>query len=200
MELIVISDSGYVANEAKIISQLFEAGMERFHLRKPGWDYKQLIALLSQIGQNYHRHIAIHEHHEIAGQFNLKRLHYPERERFGVSLTKLMDQKEQGYELSTSVHDLDFLQSLGVFDYVFFGPVFNSISKPGYKGRLTDGFRLKKSAGNPEVIALGGIGQYNLGKIKEMNFDGAAVVGAIWNTPEQAVASFKKLKESANNE
>lgn len=199
MELIVISYTDYVVNEAEIINLLFEAGMERFHLRKPDWDYKQMIALLSQIDQTYHRHIAIHQHHEIAEQFNLKRLHYPERDRFRVSLTKLMDQKEQGYELSTSVHDLDFLQSLGVFDYVFFGPVFNSISKPGYKGQLTDSFRLKKSAVNPQVIALGGIGQYNLGKIKEMNFDGAAALGALWNTPEKAVASFKKLKESANN-
>jgi len=199
MELIVISDTDQVANEADIINRLFEAGMRRFHLRKPGWGYKQMIALLSQIGPTFHSNIAIHEHHEIAGQFNVKRLHYTERDRFGTSLNKLIGQKYQGYELSTSVHDLEFLQSLGVFDYVFFSPVFNSISKPGYKGQLTDSFRLQKNAGKPEVIALGGIDASNLGKIKEMNFDGTAVLGAIWNSPERAVSNFKKLKELAND-
>lgn len=199
MELIVISDTDYVANEAEIINQLFEAGMRRFHLRKPGWDFKQLTGLLSQIDQTFHHDIAIHGHHEIAGQFNLKRLHYTERNRFNTEPEKLISQKGQGYELSTSVHDLDFLKSLRAFDYVFFSPVFNSISKPGYQGGLPESFRLQKDDVKPKLIALGGVGNSNLNKIKEMNFDGAAVLGAIWSRPEQAVSNFKKLKESANN-
>lgn len=199
MELIVISDTDNMANEADIINRLFEAGMRRFHLRKPGWDYKQLTGLLSQIDQPFHHDIAIHGHHEIAGQFNLKRLHYTERNRFHTGPEKLISQKDQGYELSTSVHELDFLKSLEVFDYIFFSPVFNSISKPGYESRLPEGFRLQKDEVKPKVIALGGVDNSNLDKIKEMNFDGAAVLGAIWTSPEQAISNFKKLKESANN-
>ena len=199
MELIVISDTDYVANEVEIINKLFEAGMRRFHLRKPGWDYKQLTGLLSQIDQTFHHDIAIHGHHEITGQFNLKRLHYTERNRFNTGPEKLISQKGRGYELSTSLHDLDFLKSLGAFDYVFFSPVFNSISKPGYQGGLPEGFRLQKDEVKPKVIALGGVCNSNLNKIKEMNFDGAAVLGAVWSRPEQAVSNFKKLKELANN-
>ena len=33
-------------------------------------------------------------------------------------------------------------------------------------------------------------------KIKEMNFDGAAVLGAIWNEPAHGIENFIKLKKN----
>jgi len=29
-----------------------------------------------------------------------------------------------------------------------------------------------------------------------MNFDGAAILGAIWNEPDKAITNFKQLKEN----
>jgi thiamine-phosphate pyrophosphorylase len=44
------------------------------------------------------------------------------------------------------------------------------------------------------VIALGGVSESNLCRVKNMNFDGTAVLGAIWSKPEQALSNFIKIK------
>ncbi|GAA3979848.1 thiamine phosphate synthase [Mucilaginibacter dorajii] len=194
MELIIISAPEVIADEATIINRLFETGMSRFHLRKPSWDIKQVSDLLMRIDKSFHGQMALHQYHEMAGYFAIKGLHYKEEERIRTSPEKLIGQKEQGYILSTSAHDLQVLPSLGAFDYAFFGPVFNSISKPGYEGKVLKPFYLDKTGIGQQVIALSGINETNLNKVKEMNFDGAAVLGAIWNNPQQAVANFNNLK------
>lgn len=78
---------------------------------------------------------------------------------------------------------------------MFLNPVFNSISKAGYTGFADASFILQKSVNQPEVIALGGIDATNIHQLKTMNFDGAAVLGSIWQNPEKAVFNFKVLQE-----
>jgi len=43
---------------------------------------------------------------------------------------------------------------------------------------------------------LGGVDESGIKKLKAMNFDGAAVLGAIWNEPDKAIIHFKLLKET----
>jgi len=195
MELIVISEPGAATEEALTINQLFKAGLKRLHLRKPGWDNKQLTKLLMQIDKAFHHEIALHQHHEIAGDFDMKRLHYTEQHRMNTDLKKMSRQNKEGYVLSTSVHDLSTLARLTLFDYAFFGPVFNSISKQEYQSSLKDGFQIDKKCIKTKVIALGGVEETNLGKVKQMNFDGAAVLGAVWNDPTRAVVNLKSLMQ-----
>ncbi|MDN5289062.1 MAG: hypothetical protein JWR38_5336 [Mucilaginibacter sp.] len=195
MQLVVISHPEAVANEARIINQLFEAGLTRFHLRKPGYDANQITNLLKQIDEQYYHHIALHQHHAIARNFGMERLHYTEQQRLNTDTETLAKQNRKGYILSTSVHDAATLQTLKWFDNAFLGPVFNSISKPGYQAKLPSSFYLDKQYINLNIIALGGIDVSNLRKARAMNFDGAAVLGTIWNKPEQAVANFKNLKQ-----
>jgi thiamine-phosphate pyrophosphorylase len=194
MQLVVISHPDAVTNEARIINQLFEAGLTRFHLRKPGYDANQIAGLLKQIDEQYRHYIALHQHHAIAKDFGLERLHYTEQHRESTGVEKLASQNHQGYILSTSVHDLSVLPCLKWFDNAFFSPVFNSISKLGYETELPAGFTLNKNDIDLKIIALGGVQVSNINKVKAMNFDGAAVLGAIWNNPEQAIANFKNLQ------
>lgn len=193
MELIVISNPVAVANEAAIINGLFAAGLSRFHLRKPGYDTGQIKELLSFIDERYYSCIALHQHHEMAKGFEINRLHYTEQKRAETTAAFRQSQKESGYILSTSIHELDRLADLNVFDYVFYGPVFHSLSKPGYQSKLPPAFRLSNKHAVPKVIALGGIARSNLQQVKQQQFDGAALLGAIWNTPEQAIENFKQM-------
>ena len=195
MDLIVISAPEHVADEAQVINHLFEAGLTRLHLRKPGWDSEQLTQLLMQIDATHYPAISLHQHHELAGLFSIKRLHYTEQHRAATSAEMLKAQLLEGYVLSTSVHSLNHIDTMASFSYVFFGPVFNSISKPGYNSTLPPGFSISKSKPAPGIIALGGVHEHNLNTVKQMNFDGAAVLGTIWSNPKQAVASFKSLQQ-----
>jgi thiamine-phosphate pyrophosphorylase len=210
-ELIVISDPGMVADEATIIQQLFGEGLACFHLRKPGADEHGVRQLLDAIPAAYHHRIALHGFHHLADEYDIRRLHFTEQlrearmsppQKGGIQGVDTLPKgsspwgelKEKGYTLSTSVHDLETLQKLpAVFAYAFFSPVFDSISKQQYAGIAGDGFYLRDEQKPVPVIALGGIDAGNIKTLAAMNFDGAAVLGALWKEPANAVANFKKL-------
>ncbi|SHM02762.1 thiamine phosphate synthase [Mucilaginibacter sp. OK098] len=196
MELIIISNPIPVANEPMLINNLFMAGLKCFHLRKPESDIQSIKDLLNGIASRFYDRIALHQYHEIASEYGIKRLHYTEKAREVLSVEKWQNYLDEGFMLSTSVHDLSILPYLGHFDYVFYGPVFNSISKPGHQSKLTGDFRLDKTNTKPQVIALGGVEVSNLRHIKRMGFDGAAVLGTLWNQPDKAISRFNQLQEN----
>ncbi|WP_121812213.1 thiamine phosphate synthase [Mucilaginibacter kameinonensis] len=202
MELIVISAPDVVANEAPIINRLFGAGLQRLHLRKPAWDIGRCIDLITQIDRAYHHAIVCHQHHQLIKIFEMDYLHYTENDRIKSDQSKLSSLVNDGYRLSTSIHDIGAIPGLQRFEYAFLSPVFSSISKPGYRSILPADFCLDKSMPSPKVFALGGIDESNLEQIKNMNFDGAAVLGAIWQDPQHAVSNFiniKKVTEQLNS-
>jgi len=199
MQLIVISNPDTIAHEAQLVNQLFEAGLTRFHLRKPDWDEQQLVDLLRQIDQAFYPYIALHQHHHLATDLGIKRLHFTEKHRLGTERDRLTVQKKLGYTLSTSIHTIGELNLLTTFDYSFFGPVFNSISKPGYQSQLPEDFRVPRNTATTKIIALGGVEHANLDKLKNMGFDGVGVLGTIWNDPGQAITNFNELQEHLLN-
>jgi len=193
--LSVISHEAMLPGEAAIIPQLFEAGLEIFHLRKPGASEQAVRQLLDAIPAAYHPYIALHGFHQLANEYNIRLLHFTEAHRLQTDETTWSQLKNKDYILSTSVHDLSTLKTLSPsFGYTFFSPVFDSLSKPGYKGIAQDGFYLSQEYKPVPVIALGGIDADNMEKLADMNFDGVAVLGTIWNEPAKAVDNFKILE------
>ncbi len=194
MKLIVISSPENLLQEAQLINQLFEAGMSCFHLRKPEINADAINDLIQQIHPGHHPKIALHQHHFLVGKNSIKRLHFTETMRNKTKKEELQQLKEQGFTLSTSIHQVEMIPEQKHFDYVFLSPVFNSISKVGYIGFADASFTIQKTESRPEVIALGGIDASNIHQLKTMDFDGAAVLGAIWQKPEKAVSNFKTLQ------
>lgn len=190
--LFVISDPVCFKGEARLINQLFETGMDVFHLRKPGIDQRSFEKLIAEIDIRYHNKIALHQFHELHMVFPLiKRLHYPEQLRMTVFEPDLTD--IEGYNLSTSIHHLDDLEKLKYFNYTFYGPVFNSISKLGYTGLHKAQLLIPDQKRKVKIIGLGGITHSNLERVSEMGFDGVAVLGTIWNDKAKAIDNFKSL-------
>ena len=195
MKLIVVSSPDQVNDEASIINELFELGLEYFHIRKPSDTAEQVRKLIDGIEPEYYPCISLHQHHSLAEEFGIKRLHYTENERSKLKNNTLEGLITNGFILSTSIHDLSLLASLKEYYYVFFGPVYNSISKQGYKSVLPPGFKLSATKASPLIIGIGGIEANNMDSIKKMNFDGAAILGSIWKNTEQAVENFKIIQE-----
>jgi thiamine-phosphate pyrophosphorylase len=188
----VISNPRPVANEASLINQLFDEGLRVFHLRKPESSLEEMTLLLHGINPCHYQKIALHQHHSLADDFGMNRLHYTEAARKAASQETLAKQRAE-YILSTSVHSLTDYQSLAeYFDYAFLGPVFNSISKPGYQAQS---FALKKSDKKiyTNLIALGGIDEHNYHQAYDMGYDGIALLGAVWNK-EDKLSTFKTIQ------
>lgn len=195
--LVVITNPTAVADEAIIINALFDEGLQILHLRKPGIAADEMSALIEQIKQSYRHQIALHQHHELADDFGIHRLHFTEVKRKKLSEEKLMQLKRENNMLSTSIHQTEEYQNLSpCFDYTFFGPVFNSISKQGYTSETTDDFIFPVLFNHPKVIAIGGIEATNIQKALDMKFEGIAVLGTIWQKPDQSIQQFKALKKA----
>ena len=196
MKLVVISSPEVIPDEAFIINQLFTAGLEILHLRKPGIEPACLAKLLNQIKPEYYSGVALHQHHELAKHFGIKRLHFTEQNREQVPTNYFRKLKKEEFTLTTSVHSWQTVQGLeSIWEYVFFSPVFTSISKPDYQSAIPADFYLIEIFKQVPIIALGGINWQNIKQIKQMNFDGAAVLGALWQQPQQAVEEFNRIKE-----
>jgi thiamine-phosphate pyrophosphorylase len=193
--VIVISNPTSVKDEHVIINQLFEEGLELFHLRKPGSSINELRSLLKNIEIKHYPKIALHQHHEIADQLGIQRLHYTEENRKNTFEIILNEQLQKNNILSSSVHDIEEYKKVSShFDYVFLSPVFNSISKSGYHSILKKDFEIPVER-KTKIIALGGIDNKKAGEIKVYGFDGIATLGAIWNEPENALINFKNIKK-----
>jgi thiamine-phosphate pyrophosphorylase len=194
-ELVVISHANMLPGEAAIIQQLFVEGLTCFHLRKPDADEQAVRSLLDAIPAVYHHRIAMHGFFHLVEEYDIHRWHFREEHRRATTVETLAQLKDKGYTLSTSVHDLETLQGLpALFSYTFFSPVFDSISKQQYRGVAGNDFYLRDEQKPVPVIALGGINAGNMEKLGDMNFDGAAVLGTIWNEPAKAIDNFKILQ------
>jgi len=189
MELFVIAHPKILKGETLLVNQLFDAGLPVFHLRKPLADEATHRKFIEGILPEYHNRIALHHFHVLANDYNINRLHHTGSFRKNSTVGDF----SKSYTFSTSIHQLAEVDHLGQYHYSFFGPVFNSLSKPGYTGIVNAGFSVNKPK-TTKLIALGGIGLNNIDQVKEMNFDGVALIGSIWNDPSQALTTFKKAQ------
>jgi thiamine monophosphate synthase len=81
------------------------------------------------------------------------------------------------------------------YSTLLLSPVFDSISKTGYHGRA--GGMLTNKDHRP-VLALGGVNHTNIILLKQWQFDGAALLGAIWKTPAKAVENYYRIQQLWN--
>ncbi|MFC4874315.1 thiamine phosphate synthase [Negadavirga shengliensis] len=177
---IVISSPEAVDRELQRIVALFEAGMELFHLRKSNASELELTQLLKEVPEDFREKIALHQHHRLAARFGIKRLHFPEKLRMATPVSQLESLKTQGHILSTSIHKRErFLQLSSCFSYALYGPVFPSISKPGYQPSTETPLQKLPESGCKKV-AIGGIEENKIPLLREWGFDGYALLGAIW--------------------
>ncbi|QCR24535.1 thiamine phosphate synthase [Pontibacter sp. SGAir0037] len=191
MNLIIVTFPAPFPEEHKYINLLLERGLERLHLRKPGFTLQEMHSFIQQIPAEYHSRLMLHSYHELAQEFEVKGLHFPEALRVRVATTP-----KGSLLFSTSFHHLqDIKQPQPLFDYAFLSPVFNSISKEGYKAAFAPAeLALAVRQSNLPVVALGGIDASNLAKVQELGFAGAAVLGAVWQA-EDPLKAFSELQK-----
>lgn len=71
----VVTTPTFFVEEDKIITALFEEGLDILHLRKPETPAMYSERLLTLIPEKYHRRIVTHEHFYLKEEFNLMGIH-----------------------------------------------------------------------------------------------------------------------------
>ena len=105
----------------------------------------------------------------------------------GIHLNKNVTILPNGYEgfKTRSCHSFEeIIKYKHEYDYLFLSPIFNSISKVGYKSGFNEEELLKASTDgliDEKVIALGGVTFDKIPYLKRLHFGGVAMIGALYN-------------------
>src|ERR1019366_1006443 len=201
MKLIVISSSSSIENEARIVTELFEAGLETFHLRKLKLSTQRMKELIQQIPQHFHNRIFIHSHHNLASTFKLGGIHLTsthKKKKYRTWLSiKLIRLKNPDIKITTSFKTIGHLfdtDQKSDYSYVFLSPIFESITSKFQSGFTEYSLHSAIQKTKFDVIARGGIDILSIEKANRINFKGLAFYSSIWKSKDP-VAEFNKIIE-----
>lgn len=181
MKLLVISSEQHEINEQLCLEQMFHAGLERFHLRKPEWSEEEVREFLNRIPTEYLGRVVLHDHYRLLNEFTLLGAHFNARNANSWHFVPKEAHK------SISCHSVKELEQLNPeeFQDAFFSPVFPSLSKEGYVPIYTqEEIEQAVKACTIPVIALGGISPLTLANCEQLGFSGAAVLGCVWQSAD----------------
>ncbi|MBQ6871610.1 MAG: thiamine phosphate synthase [Bacteroidales bacterium] len=177
MRIIAITPPGTVDREVFIIKRLLAEGISIVHLRKPEAGIHECRRLLEGLDRQERARIIIHDYPQLYEEFSLK----------GIHVNKNITDLPVGYNgfRTRSCHSFEELRRYkDEYDYLFLSPIFDSISKVGYKSAFTEE-ELQKAAEegliDEKVIALGGVTFDKIPLLEKLNFGGAAMLGGIYS-------------------
>lgn len=193
--VILISPPSEKDGEIGLLCQFFDAGLSRFHLRKPNFSAEDLKRYLNQIPSEHLSKIVVHRCPEVLADFAVGGYHLRSNESAHQVLKGTS---------SKSLHKLSELTRLKeTMDYVFLGPIFRSVSKQGYGPKISlneifslfSSGRLNSLAKIPKVYALGGIRKKKMLRLSEVGFSGVALLGSVWGSrdPLKSIKDFLAL-------
>ena len=125
MRIIVITDTPFAASEAESIRILLSEGADRVHLRKPQSAENDMRRLIEALPPELYPRLTLQDHLYLAGEYGIG----------GVHLNARNPEIPAGFGglISRSCHSFEELASHPTEDYLFLSPIFDSISKTGYR-------------------------------------------------------------------
>lgn len=196
----ILTHPTWVPEETRYWQQLLDAGADNILLRKPGWPEADYEQLLQEADASCYGKLIIAGHPALCEKYGLRGIHFSENAANLLSAESIAGYRQQGILLSTSVHTTATLQTAGAhWDQLLLAPIFDSISKPGHLSLFKEDFTLSKEHYQGRVLALGGVDHHTALKARNMQFDGIALLGAIWQQPAVAISRFRHIRDIWNN-
>lgn len=178
MRVIVITAPEFLPDEAAMLAALLEHGADRIHLRKPGCTAGELAALIERLPAKYYPRISLHDHFGLQARYGIGGIHLNSRNPLAPPGFKGV--------VSRSCHSLDEVaRHKASVDYVFLSPVFDSLSKAGYRAAFAPGAldeAAKQGIIDRKVVALGGVSAKKMPQVRAWGFGGIALLGAVWQS------------------
>ena len=202
MQLAIMTKSTFFVEEDKILSSLFDEGLDDLHLFKPGSSPMYSERLLTLLPEDYYRKITVHDHFYLKQEYDLA----------GIHLDNPTDNLPDGYKgkFSRTCTDLSQLKEMKKkSQYVFLKNIFDCIEFKEEKSSFSLQ-QLELAAGNglidKKVYALGGMSLENIKIAKALGFGGVVICGDLWNRFDihnekdykELIAHFEKLRKAVS--
>lgn len=202
MKLAIMTKSTFFVEEDKILSSLFDEGLDDLHLFKPGSSPMYSERLLTLLPEDYYRKITVHDHFYLKQEYDLA----------GIHLDNPTDNLPDGYKgkFSRTCTDLSQLKEMKKkSQYVFLKNIFDCIEFKEEKSSFSLQ-QLELAVGNglidKKVYALGGMSLENIKIAKALGFGGVVICGDLWNRFDihnekdykELIAHFEKLRKAVS--
>lgn len=176
MKLIVMTAPTFFVEEDKILTSLFDEGMDSLHLYKPHSSPLFAERLLMLLREDDRSKITIHETFRLKKEYGLRGIHIddaatPVPDGYRGRVTRTCDSLDEARETKRQC------------DYVFLNNTFGKTDKdtsaaPLTAEELADGSR--RGIIDRRVYAYGGVTEDNIRMARELGFGGVVVCDDLW--------------------
>lgn len=191
MKLVILTQPTFFVEEDKIISALFDEGLDILHLQKPDSEPVYCERLLSLLPNEYYNRIVVHQHYYLKQEFDLRGIHIDNPD------TQVPDGFRRHVTRSTDrIGDLKEMKRN--CDYVMLHSLFDSLHDDVKASLTIQEMEDARSKGliDRHVYALGGMSLENVRVARELGFGGVCICGDLWNRFSiQHEINFKELIE-----
>jgi thiamine-phosphate pyrophosphorylase len=189
----VISLPDVFSDEHAVVEDLFAAGLTRFHLRKSRFSWRELRGWVEALPEELLGKIVVHSQSGLVLDYGLGGLHLRAGQR---------PPADWPAEIPVSYACSNFEDLVGSRNpaYATIGPVFQNEGRrdrdhepqrtPEEYAEILKSWKARPGAS--PLLALGGITTENIHRVRELGFDGFAVVGSVWDA-EDPVDAFEQL-------
>jgi thiamine-phosphate pyrophosphorylase len=202
MKLIVMTQTTFFVEEDKILTAMFEEGLEHLHLYKPQAEPIFSERLLSLIDESYHKYITVHDLFYLKEEYKLRGIHLPTADAEPPA-------GYRGHVSRTCRAISELREAKRHSDYVFLKSLFDSQTNPADKQSLSVQ-EMEQAARqgliDRHVFAMGGMNLENLRIARDLGFGGVVICGDLWNRFcihqetdfKELLAHFKKLQKAVS--
>ena len=189
----------FFVEEDKILTSLFEEGLDCLHLYKPESSPMYAERLLTLLSSDYYSKIVVHDHFYLKEEYKLRGIHIddeqiPIPDKYKGKLSRTCKRIEDLKEIKRHA------------DYVFLKSIFDSQTFTDEKSSFTANEledAAKRGLIDRHVYALGGMNFDNLRIAKDLGFGGVVISGDLWNRFDihqeqdykELISHFEKLKK-----
>ena len=195
MKLVIMTRPTFFVEEDKILTALFEEGMDNLHLYKPGASPMYSERLLSLLPETSYGKITVHDYYYLKNEYGLAGIHIDDS-------TKEQPKDYKG-KFGRTCHDVSMLSTMKKkAEYVFLDNTFgkggrsmNELEDAAHQGLI-----------DRHVYALGGVGLDNVKTAKELGFGGVVVSNDLWSRFDihneldykNLISHFEKLRKATS--
>lgn len=202
MKLIIMTRPTFFVEEDKILTTLFDEGMDYLHLNKPGASPMYSERLLSLLPETSYKKITVHDHYYLKNEYKLAGIHID-------SIEKDVPKDYKG-RFSRTCKNIEDLGKIGKkAEYIFLDEVFDKSFSEGQDTYIS--YKKLEVASRQGLIdkyvyASGNISLDNIKRAKDLGFGGVVVCDDLWNKFDihneldykELINHFEKLKKAVS--
>lgn len=199
MKLIIMTQPTYFVEEDKILSALFDEGLDMLHINKPESEPLYAERLLTLLPKSSYSHISVHQHYYLKQEYDL----------WGIHIDNPSQAVPDGFRrhVTRSTPNISDLKEMKKHcDYVMLHSLFDSLHDSVRASLDIRELEEARHRGliDKKVFALGGMSLESVQLAKDLGFGGVVICGDLWNrfsihnevNFHEIIEHFKKLRKA----